>query len=322
MKGLLKAKSATSQLVTLLAVTAVSFFVLGSIGSLIVAMINHTDIDAINKMAQAATITPDMVPLIRGLQVVQFISLFMVPCVICSYLFSEKPGQYLGLKRPHSIAYIFVGILSMVVVYEFTVWIGIMNKEIRFPDSMQNWINEKEADAEKSVRAMLADRSISTLIINLIVIAGFAAIGEELLFRGMLQRIFIRMFRSPWAGIIVAAFLFSAMHMQFNGFLPRFALGILLGAVYWYSGSLWTAIITHFFYDAVLIILVHLYPSMLESENVVKISELAMVGIASLVLTIVLLRWMILRSKTRYEEVYAEELNAKDHPFEFEKKLR
>lgn len=323
MKGLLKAKSATSQLVTLLGVILVSSFVIGALGSLIVSMVTHVPLEDITKMGTAKVIEPRMIPVIRGLQIVQFFALFLVPCIICSYLFSEKPGRHLGFRPSHTPAYLFMGIVLMIVAYPFSGLLGELNRIIPLPQSWETWVAEKETDAGKSMKAMLGGQSIQTLITNLVVIAGLAAVGEELLLRGMVQRIFTRMFKSHWAGIIIAAVLFSALHMQFKGFLPRAALGVILGAIYWYSGSLWAAILAHFFYDAALILLVHFNPSLLEQDTVMDDQRLNLLitGTVSLILTVLLLRWMIIKSKTSYEEVYDEELNARDHPFEFEKRL-
>ena len=77
------------------------------------------------------------------------------------------------------------------------------------------------------------------LLIMIFLVGMLPAIGEELFFRGILQKLFIQIFKKAWPGIIFTAFLFSAIHMQFMGFFPRMALGIILGALYWYSGSLY-----------------------------------------------------------------------------------
>jgi hypothetical protein len=132
----------------------------------------------------------------------------------------------------------------------------------------------------------------------------------------MAQRLLIKMFRSPWPGIIIAAFLFSALHMQFYGFFPRFALGILLGAAYWYSGSLWTAIVAHFIYDALLVVLVYFNPAMLNEDNLVSANNIALTGTVSFVAVALLIEWMRRKSITTYGEVYADDaVPVKDHPF-------
>jgi membrane protease YdiL (CAAX protease family) len=72
------------------------------------------------------------------------------------------------------------------------------------------------------------------------------ALGEEFLFRGLIQKLFKDLSGNVHAGIILSAILFSAMHMQFYGFIPRFALGVMLGYMMYWSGSLWLPIIAHF----------------------------------------------------------------------------
>ena len=72
------------------------------------------------------------------------------------------------------------------------------------------------------------------------------AIGEEFFFRGVLQRLFSEWFRNAHVAIIVTAFIFSAIHFQFYGFIPRFLLGLFLGYMFYWSGTLWLPIIIHF----------------------------------------------------------------------------
>jgi hypothetical protein len=104
--------------------------------------------------------------------------------------------------------------------------------------------------------------------------------------------------------------------MQFYGFLPRFVLGILLGAIYWYSGSLWVAILAHFVYDAVLIVAAYFNPDMLNEGNSVKLSSMALIATISLILVVLLAGWMKKKSVTSYSKVYADDaIPVKDPPF-------
>jgi membrane protease YdiL (CAAX protease family) len=110
--------------------------------------------------------------------------------------------------------------------------------------------------------------------------------------------------------------------MQFYGFLPRFILGILLGVIYWYSGSLWTAILAHFVYDGVLIIAAHQNPEMLNDEAMAaKATNLALIGLISATMVTAIVLWMKNKSTTTYNEVYADDaIPYKNHPFDFENK--
>lgn len=317
MRGLLQNKSAGSQLLLLISVALVSFFLFGMIGTLALSLITGISLGELGDPSKWDYTKPGFLTFIRGMQFVQFISLFLIPTIICTWLFSNNFKNYLGLKRPSNRTYYIVGIGIMVIAIPLVNWLGALNQNFQFPDEWVEWMRRSEDEASKTVKALLSKQTIPDLLINIVCIAGLAAVGEELFFRGMVQRLLIKMFKNHWAGIIVAAFLFAAMHMQFYGFLPRFMLGIVLGMTYWYSGSLWTAIAAHFVYDALLIILVYFNPSMLEDDAVAATTSLAIAGSISFVLVAVLLEWMRKKSVTTYSSVYSDdEKPVKDHPFD------
>ena len=316
MRGLLKSKSAGSQFLLLISIALVSFFLLGLLGTMVLSAITGISVIEMGDSSKWDFSKPEIITFIRGMQVVQFISLFLAPPLICARLFSTDIKKYLGLKKPSNTIYFMAGIAAMILAIPLVSWLGELNKNVQFPSDIQQWIKSSEEEAAKTVQVLLSKHTVNDLIINVICIAGLAAAGEELLFRGMVQRLLIKMFKTPWPGIIITAFLFSAMHMQFYGFLPRFALGILLGAIYWYSGSLWTAILAHFVYDAFLIVLVYFNPEMLKDESSVKLGSLALIGSISFVLVVLLIEWMRKKTTTRYSEVYADDdIPVKDHPF-------
>ncbi|MFZ9387713.1 MAG: CPBP family intramembrane glutamic endopeptidase [Chitinophagaceae bacterium] len=316
MQGFLKTKPALNQFLILVSVVLVSFFVVGLIGTLVLAAATGIGIGEMADLAKIDLSKPGVIGFLRGLQFVQFLSLFVVPTIICTWLFSENRKKYLWLKKPSNPGYFIVGVGIMLIAIPFTNWLGQLNQSIPFPSGIEKWMKEQEDDAAKTIQTLLSRHTIKDLLLNLFFIAGLAAIGEELLFRGMAQRLLTKIFRNPWAGIVISAAIFSAMHMQFYGFLPRFALGVLLGSIYWYSGSLWVAILAHFIYDAVLIILAWLYPEMLLDDKASSVGNLTIAGLVSLVPVVVLLFWMKRRSPTSYETAFADDaIPVKDNPF-------
>lgn len=315
MRGMLKHKSAVTQILLVVSISLASFFLLGMLGTVILGQMIGFSIMEISDPSNWDYSGLRTIALVRGMQVVQFISLFLVPTWLCTRLLSLDSREYLGLKKIR-INYLVAGVAAMIISIPFVNWMGDINRNIDFPPNIAFWMKEKEEEASMLIRALLSRRTPADLVLNMFFIAILAAVGEELLFRGLLQRLFIKLFRSPFVGIIVAAFLFSAMHMQFYGFLPRFLLGVILGFIYWYSGSLWVAIIAHFIYDAALIVLAYFYPEMLNDEATVKISNLAVAGIISFALTMALVLWMRANSRRKYEEIYAgDSVSVKDHPF-------
>ncbi len=246
------------------------------------------------------------VMVLRGLQLAQFLGLFLIPSLLFGYFSDPKPYKYIGLKKPTSDLYWILGIGAMVISIPLVEYLGMLNRMFVFGPETQRWIQSKEEEAMKLIQFMLSKRTPGQLILNLIFIAAFAAIGEELFFRGVLQRLFIKAFKNPWAGIFLTALIFSAFHFQFFGFLPRLALGTLLGLIYWFSGSLWTAIAAHFAYDALLVTLAYFKPELAADAEATMFdqSNLATVALFSAVIVGLIVWQMIKRSRSSYVDVY------------------
>jgi hypothetical protein len=132
-----------------------------------------------------------------------------------------------------------------------------INQNLSFPESLKSieqWMSQKEENANQIMVEFLKADNISALLLNLFMIAVLPAVGEELLFRGVLQRLIGKWLKNKHVGIFLAAVLFSAMHLQFYGFLPRLALGILFGYLFLWSGTLWLPIMAHFINNATAVI--------------------------------------------------------------------
>lgn len=316
MKGLLKNKSAGTQFLIFISIALASFFIIGLLGTVLLSKITGISLETMSDSSKWNFTDGKIITVIRGMQIIQFVSLFLVPSFLCAWFFSTDSKKYLGLRLPTNIRYFLVAIAVMMLAIPLVSFLGELNRNVQFPAGIDKWMKTQEAEATKTIIALLSTHSVKDLILNIICIAVLAAVGEELLFRGIAQRLLIKLFKNHWAGIIISAFLFSAMHMQFYGFLPRFVLGILLGFIYWYSGSLWTAILAHFFYDAFLVVLVYFNPSTLNDENALNLSNIALAATISLALVVFLVLWMKKKSTVTYGEVFADDaVPLKDHPF-------
>jgi hypothetical protein len=130
-----------------------------------------------------------------------------------------------------------------------TPFIGLLlewNMMISFPE----WLLQFDVNSEAIVTAFLQMDTIWDLFYTILVIAVVPAIGEELLFRGYLQQKLGNWLRNPHTAILITAFLFSAIHFHFQGMIPRFVLGVLLGYLFYWSNSLWLPILAHFVNNA------------------------------------------------------------------------
>ncbi|MCX6315840.1 MAG: CPBP family intramembrane metalloprotease [Bacteroidetes bacterium] len=316
MRGFLKMTPAWSQLVIVICMALVSLFLVGALGSVILAKMAGISLLEVGNIAKMDPNNPRTIFLIRGFQVVQFFALFVIPVLVCSWMFSTNTKKYLGLQASSRNSYYLWASVIMIVSIPLIGFVGELNQRVEFPADIAGWMKKEEESAKRTINALLSRHTIKDLLLNLIFIAGLAAVGEELLFRGMIQRLLIKIFKSPWAGIIVAAILFSAMHVQFYGFIPRFMLGVFLGAAYWYSGSLWVPMLAHFVYDGLMIVLTYYKPEMIADEKGVALSSMAVAASVSAALVGWILFRMKKESAATYESVYADDaIPLKNHPF-------
>lgn len=314
----LKTRPAWIQLLAFIGMAFGIFLVVSLVGVLILTKYTGINLLDLADTGKWDFKNPQMLTFVRGMLLVQFLGLFFIPSFLFGYFSDPNPMDYIGLKKPGTAIYYILGVAILILALPLVDWLGAINRQVNFPKNVEKWMQTSEKQANEQIQFMLAKHSVKDLIVNLIFIAGFAGFGEELFFRGVLQRLFIRIFKSPWAGIIITAFIFSAIHFQFYGFLPRFILGILLGVIYWYSGSLWPAILAHFIYDGFFIVLAYFNPQMMnEDTTLFKPSMVAIPGMISLFIVIYLCWQMKKKSTVTYQNVYAGDELYRNDPFSF-----
>lgn len=240
------------------------FMIFSLIGVMVLKGITGIDVLAVRDVANWSETNPQMITFVRGLLLIQFLGLFVIPTLLFGYFSDPQPMKYLGLQKPFSPSFWILGLAVMLFAIPLVDLLGFVNQKLAFGRA-HDYFKTMEEDAAKQIKFMLSRHTPGELFKNLVFIAVFAGVGEELFFRGVLQRLFIRVTKNAWMGIVLAALLFSAMHLQFFGFFPRLFLGVVLGAIYWYSGSLLAAMLAHFAYDALMIILVYYNPDMIEN---------------------------------------------------------
>jgi membrane protease YdiL (CAAX protease family) len=160
-----------------------------------------------------------------------------------------------------------LGITFMVAISPLVEW----NMNVKFPEFLkgfETWARDAEDRTAKLTEVMTSFGSVSDLFIGLLVIALLPAIGEELVFRGLIQNELIRGTRNIHSSIWVAAIIFSAIHIQFYGFIPRMLLGALFGYLYYWSGNLLIPMFAHFFNNAFGVTMMYLYRQKITELNV------------------------------------------------------
>jgi len=198
---------------------------------------------------------------IRYLLIVQDISFLLVPSVlIIGMMKSESSGRYPDFTIPQ-LKDIGLVILLTFCIFSITSFTGQLNSAMHLPgwlSGIEQWMTEQEDKTDKTIDLLIDSKSYGTMILNILNIALLPALAEELFFRGVFQKIFYNLFKSGHIAIWVTAFIFSAIHLQFFGFLPRFILGLVFGYLFFWSGTLWLPIISHFINNAVPVVVTFL----------------------------------------------------------------
>lgn len=205
---------------------------------------------------------PAMMPMLKYLQIINTLGLFVFPPLIFAYLVSKRPLTYLSMLKSSSIVSAVLGIAVIVVILPFLHWTAGLNEMLSLPECLsgiEDWMIRSEEQAKEITELFLGTTNFPGLIINMMMIAVLPALGEELLFRAVLLRIFKEWTKNAHIAVLLSAFLFSALHLQFYGFLPRLILGIILGYLFIWSRSIWLPVIVHFFNNGIAVLAAWLF---------------------------------------------------------------
>ena len=199
--------------------------------------------------------------MLKMAQGISSVLMFVVPPIVYYYITrKEQPMLQLGFRKVASPAAMLLvaGVLLMFISLPFTNQLTSWNEALKLGgafEKVETWMKNLEDAAAAVTERMLNVDTFGGLLLNLIVIALIPAVGEELTFRGVLQQALTRKIKNPHVAIILSAAIFSFIHFQFYGFLPRMFLGILLGYMFYTTGSLWTSMLMHFLNNGTAVVL-------------------------------------------------------------------
>jgi len=211
---------------------------------------------------------------VKVMQLIQSVGLFIIPPFVMAFLWSENAFEFLRLKSNLRWSTVLYVLVFMLVAIPFINLLSWLNQQIVLPESLseiEKMMQSSEAQIAILTEKMLNVDSLDALLFNVFLVAVVPALGEELFFRGTIQRLL-----SDWKGAFFAiwmtAFIFSAIHMQFYGFFPRMLLGAFFGYLLLWSGSLWLPIIAHFVNNCVAVIFYYL------KFNGIKVVDIETIG--------------------------------------------
>jgi len=260
-RGYLSALHPFLKMLIILGLAFFSFLIVSILGVIVALLIFDSDVQGIMNALQDYT-NPEIMGILKYLQILQSLGLFIIPSVILGILLFDNGMRGYGcIATKVSGSVIAVGVL---VYFGFPLvnLLADWNSNLKLPpflSGLEEAIRNMEDNAALLTDAFLQTTTVRGFLVNMVMIAILPAIGEELFFRGLIQKQFIQWTRKPWMGIILASAFFSFLHMQFYGFVPRFYLGIIFGLIYYWSGSIWLPILAHFLNNGTAVVIYFIF---------------------------------------------------------------
>jgi len=244
---------------------------------------------------------PLCVSALKWAQFIQTTAIFLLPPLCVAYLWAQEPMKWLKVSKSHSLNVYGAAILLMMVALPAINLLGHLNQQMTLPaflEPLEQWMKTSEENAKVLTEQFLNVTTFGGLMINILLMALLPAVGEELTFRGVLINLFrvkgkrlkVKGEGVPHLAIWCSAILFSAIHMQFYGFVPRMLMGALFGYMLVWTGSLWIPILMHFTNNAMAVILyfVALREGWdMEQVDAIGTNDTLWLGIVSMVITTV-----------------------------------
>ena len=186
---------------------------------------------------------------------------FIVAGIFYWRVVERKPLAELNFRELRNYKILGLIILTQLCFLPLNSWFQEINEGMKLPEALSGLeaiMKGMEESLAEMTEYLTRFDSFPKMLVGLIVIAVIAGIGEELIFRGLIQRKLYKGLKNPHTAIWLAAFIFSAIHFQFYGFLPRLFLGALFGYFYLWSGNLWVPIVAHIFNNGFAVVMFYL----------------------------------------------------------------
>jgi uncharacterized protein len=219
----------------------------------------------------------NVIAAIKLLQIIGALGTFVFSSLLISFFYTGSWVGYFQAGREIDWKSAVLLMLVMLAALPFVNFLTDMNQRFVIPfEGMEQYFREMEERTEELMMTLVKADDIVALMVNLFMIALIPAVGEELVFRGLIQRHLADLFRNAHVAIVVAAVIFSLVHFQIYSFLPRFFLGLILGYAFYYGKSIWYPIIAHLVNNTLGVLFYYFYMKELTGDSLEEIGTMEM----------------------------------------------
>lgn len=250
---------------------------------------------------------PSNVTALKVMQIFSMAGGLLLPSLIYLWLCTPADHESAFSSQAVSPLLILLSVILIVFSQPLIGWASELNSYLRLPSwlaGIETWMKDKEDLGTKVTEAFLSTTTASGLLLNIFMIAVLPALAEEVLFRGVLAKLFKDWTRNTHLAVIISAVVFAAIHLQFYGFLPRFLLGVVLGYLFFWSGSIWLPVAAHFANNFLSVIVEFLFRKGMINTNAEKfgMDNPALLTGFSLIAVVLVLYWIYRMTYTFQKE--------------------
>jgi len=231
--------------------------------------INAMDfITALNDNTDALKGTPAFISALKFLQGISEM-VFLAPALVFALMMGPK-NNFLKLNRSTYLIPVLLALAILITAQPIVAYLQDLNENMQLPAYMHgimNWMRDAQNKADAISKILLKMPDLKSLIINIVIVAAIPAFCEEAFFRGTIQQILGKWIQNKHVVVWTTAIIFSAVHGEFFGFVPRMVLGAVLGYLFLWSGNLWYSIIGHMTNNGLGVIVSYLYQAKIISYN-------------------------------------------------------
>ncbi len=199
---------------------------------------------------------------LKMMQIFMSLGAFLVPAIMFAYFIGDKPAGYLGATGMPAVFLILLCLFIVLSAAPFIFSMLELNQKMQLPSflsQLEQFLFESEKKQEAVLKSLLQMHSWQSFVLNFIMVAIIPALAEEFFFRGAMLQVLTSLYRNVHLAVFMTAIVFSFIHFQFYGFLPRLFLGILFGYLFVWSGNIWYPVAAHLFHNGAQVVVLYLY---------------------------------------------------------------
>ena len=203
----------------------------------------------LNMLSSPDYSSSSVVNAMKVLQILNMVGGLLLPALIYMWLCSPGSARYARLDKSIPLITLLLSCVVILLAQPVIGWTNELNSHLALPhwlSFLEDWMKRTELQGALLTEAFLSTTTVNGLLVNIFMIALLPAFAEEILFRGAIASLLKDATKNVHLAVFLSSFIFAAIHLQFYGFLPRFLLGMALGYMFFWSGSLWLPIIAHF----------------------------------------------------------------------------